>query len=668
MTKKGKTKGISRRTFLSTILAGTGIAATVAAWPKPSVSKKLIMAASPKKVLVLGFDGLDPNIAERLVKAGKLANFKAVMARGDYRPLATSIPPLSPVAWANFITGMNPGGHGIFDFVHRDPKTMIPYLSTSRSYPPKRTLRLGSWVIPLSAGQVTLLRQGKSFWQILDEHGIPTTIVRAPANFPPIKSEGRQLSGMGTPDLQGTYGIFSFFTDDPLAKYKVESGGDVFAVKVVDHQVRAKLLGSRNSFRAEALPSTVDFTVFIDAVNPVAKIVVQDKEFILNEKEWSPWLQIQFEMIPFLQRVKGMVRFYLKEVRPHFKLYASPVNIDPSAPALPISTPDTYAHELFEEIGPFYTQGMPHDTKALSNGILDEGEFLEQAKIVFDEQIRMFNYELSRFKAGLLFFYSDRVDQLAHMFWRTVDPKHPANDPAGKYANVIEQTYQDIDKVIGKALEGVDGQTTLIVMSDHGFAPFYRAFNLNTWLAKEGYIKLTDKSGPAEQEFFAAVNWEETRAYGLGLNGLYINLRGREGRGVVQPGAERDSLTNEIIGKLEALKDPKTEEQVVRTVYKAEEIYTGAARQDAPDLIIGYNQGYRVSWESVLGKLANRLFTDNVEVWSGDHAMAADLVPGVLLANKKINSRPPALYDLAPTILKEFGIAKGSNMVGSSLF
>src|SRR5574337_186749 len=273
-----------------------------------SRNEPLILA---KKVLVLGFDGLDPQILERLIKAGKLPNFKALMDSGDYRPLATSIPPLSPVAWANFITGMGPGGHGIFDFIHRDPQTMIPYLSTSRTEPASRTLRLGNWVIPLSAGKVTLLRHGKAFWQVLEEHGIPTTIVRAPSNFPPVKSKEHQLSGMGTPDLQGTYGMFSFFTDEPVTKYTVDSGGDVFPVQRVNHQVRAKLLGPRNSFRTDAPPSTVDFNVQIDLVNPVAKIAIQDQQFLVKEGEWTPWIQIQFDMIPYVTSVKGMVRFYL---------------------------------------------------------------------------------------------------------------------------------------------------------------------------------------------------------------------------------------------------------------------------------------------------------------------------------------------------------------------
>jgi predicted AlkP superfamily phosphohydrolase/phosphomutase len=671
MTDSKQSREISRRAFVSALVGGAGAAALAAA-PKPSQAKtasrtrRRATGATTKKVLILGFDGLDPRILERLVKAGRLPHFKALMASGDYRPLATSVPPLSPVAWANFITGMNPGGHGIYDFIHRDPQTMLPYLSTSKAEPPERTVQIGGWVVPLAPGRVTLLRGGRAFWQILEERGIPATVVRAPANFPPGESRERQLAGMGTPDLLGTYGLFSFFTDEPAGRYKIESGGDVFPVRVANHQVRAKLAGPRNTFRAGAPPTAAEFTVLIDPAHPVAKISVQDQQVILKVGEWTPWLRIQFEMIPLLQRVRGMVRFYLKEVRPHFKLYASPVNIDPSAPALPISTPDAYAPELCEAAGPFYTQGMPHDTKALSHGVLDDHEFLQQAALVFEEQNRIFDYELGRFDDGFLFLYTDRVDQLAHMFWRTMDPRHPAHDPRSAHARVIEETYRDMDTLVGKALKRLDRDTTLIVLSDHGFGPFYRAFNLNTWLREQGYVKPTGPSRSEGSGFFADVDWDGTRAYGLGLNGLYLNLSGRERNGVVQP-RERASLLREIAEKLLSTRDPATGERVVLKAYRADEVYSGPARHGAPDLVIGYQWGYRVSWESVLGKFSEALLADNTEKWSGDHA-TADLVPGVLLASKKIVSPRPALYDVAPTVLSEFAVSKGGGMVGSSLF
>jgi predicted AlkP superfamily phosphohydrolase/phosphomutase len=429
--------------------------------------------------------------------------------------------------------------------------------------------------------------------------------------------------------------------------------------------VQAQLFGPQNSFRQGSPTSAADFTVFVDPEHPVTKIRVQDRQILLQEGEWSDWVEVDFEVLPLLHSVSGICRFYLKQVRPHFQLYVTPVNINPASPALPITTPDHYAEELAEEIGPFYTQGIPEDTKALSEEVLTDEEFMQQANLVLAEELKMFEYELHRFKAGVLFFYIGRTDQLAHMFWRTMDPHHPAHDPTTHSQSVIEQAYRDVDNVLGKALETLDEQTTLIVLSDHGFAPFYRAFNLNTWLKNEGYASLTDD---AEGELLRNVNWARTRAYGVGFNGLSLNLRGRERRGVVRAGAERQKLLNEIAQKLLAVHDPKTGERVFLKVHKAEELYSGPYVKNAPDLILGYNKGYRASWETVLGKFPKELLRDNTEKWSGDHLMEAELVPGILLANKKITTERPALSDLAPTVLAEFGVAKQDGMIGNGLF
>ena len=324
---------------------------------------------------------------------------------------------------------------------------------------------------------------------------------------------------MGTPDLQGTYGLFSFFTDDPgFAMAGDTGGGEVFRVQRANHQVQAQLMGPRNTFRADAPLSGADFTVFIDPVNPVAKIAIQDHQLLLKQGEWSPWLKVRFDLVPYLQSVDGIVRFYLKETHPHLKLYATPVNIDPTNPALPISTPGHYAHDLCDEIGLFYTQGMAHDTKALSSGVLDDGEFLDQARLVFEEHERIFDRELDRFRHGFLFLYTDRVDQLAHMFWRTMDPASSLRPPVAVRGR-HRATYRDMDVLVGKALKRVDGRTTLLVMSDHGFAPFYRTFNLNSWLRQEGYLRLSERPAPAEAGPFGAVDWRATAPTGSGSTG-----------------------------------------------------------------------------------------------------------------------------------------------------
>jgi len=621
-------------------------------------------ASGEKKVIVIGFDGMDPKILSRLMEEGKLPNFKKLAEEGDFKELGTSMPPQSPVAWSDFITGMNPGGHGIFDFIHREPGTMFPYLSTSRAEPPEKTVTVGKWVIPLSSGKVSLLRRGKAFWEYLTDEGIKSTVFRVPANFPTVEDGARQLSGMGTPDMQGTYGTYSYYTDEKIDRGIKLSGGKAFRAKVRANRVAASLPGPPNTFLNDAPQSKVDFVVYIDPENPVAKIDIQGKEIILKEGEWSDWVKIDYEMVPYLQSASGIVRFYLKEIRPGFKLYVTPVNIDPSAPALPISSPEDYSEDIAEEIGLYYTQGIPEDSKALSENILADGEFLQQTDIVFGEETDMLELELGRFHSGLLFFYIGRVDQLSHMFWRTMDPKHPAYEPSSEMRAVIENAYVEMDAVLGRVLGVVDDNTTLIVLSDHGFAPFYRAFNLNSWLAREGYVTLTDDT---ESEFFQNVDWKGTKAYGVGFNGLYLNMKGREAGGIVTE-EERDALLGEITEKLLDVKDPKNGKQVITKIYRAEDIYSGPFLEDAPDLVIGYNSGYRASWETVLGSFPKEIMRDNKQKWSGDHLIEADLVPGILLSNKKIAAEHPTLRDLAPTILGEFGIGKQEGMTGSSVF
>lgn len=621
-------------------------------------------ASGEKKVIVIGFDGMDPKILSRLMQDGKLPNFKKLAEEGDFSELGTSVPPQSPVAWSDFITGMDAGGHGIFDFIHREPGTMFPYLSTSSAEPPGKTVTVGKWVIPLSSGKVSLLRRGKAFWEYLSDNGVKATVFRVPANFPTVEDSAKQLSGMGTPDIQGTYGTYSYYTDEKVDRGKKLTGGKIFRAKVRANRVAASLPGPVNTFLKNAPQSRVDFVVYIDPENPVAKIDVQGKEIILKEGEWSDWVKIDYEMVPYLQSASGIVRFYLKELRPGFKLYVTPVNIDPSDPALPISAPHDYSEEIAGEIGLYYTQGIPEDSKALSEDVLEDGEFIQQTDIVFGEEMDMLELELGRFHSGLLFFYIGRVDQLSHMFWRTMDPKHPAYESASGLRAVVENAYVEMDAVLGRVLGVVDENTTLIALSDHGFAPFYRAFNLNTWLAREGYVKLADD---AEGEFFQNVDWNGTYAYGVGFNGLYLNMKGREAGGIVEED-ERDALLGEISEKLLAIKDPGNGKQVITKVYRAEDIYSGPFLKDAPDLVIGYNSGYRASWETVLGSFPNEILRDNTQKWSGDHLIEADLVPGILLSNKKIAAERPTLRDLAPTILGEFGIEKQEGMTGNNIF
>jgi predicted AlkP superfamily phosphohydrolase/phosphomutase len=613
-------------------------------------------------VLILGLDGVDPGLLRRWMKEGKLPHLARLASGGSYAPLATSIPPESPVAWSNFATGLNPGGHGIFDFIHRDPANMALRLSTSVTQEGGPAIRLGHWRIPLTSGEVAASRRGAAFWEIAEQAGVPCTIVRIPANYPPSDCSARQLAGMGTPDMEGGYGSFSFYSDEPEGSYGRVSGGKVLHVTVVDNRVDARLLGPVNSLRTDSPQVGIDFRVFVDADNPVAEIEIQDHRILLRQGEWSDWTRLRFPLLPWIYDVSGICRFYLKEVRPDFKLYVSPINIDPADPALPISTPERYSRELAQVLGPFHTLGIPEDTKALSAGVFSPHEFLRQSTAVWEETLRLFEYELRRFREGLLLFYFGRADQLQHMFWRDLEAQTPARPDAG--VSVIEGVYRDLDGVVGQALAACDSRTTLIVLSDHGFGPFRRAFNLNNWLESNGFLRRRQQH---QEGYLQDVDWSGTRAYGLGFAGLYLNLQGRERWGATAP-VDAERLLDEITNRLLALRDPASGEAVVAAVHRSRSVYSGDSACRGPDLVIGYNRGFRAAWEGVLGMFSPEVLSDNSDAWSGDHLGEASLLPGVLLINRRIQVPDPTLLDLAPTILAQFQIRPGPGMKGRVLF
>jgi len=647
----------SRRALRKVAPALALLAAVAAASMTSACGGRRADAAPKKRVIVLGFDGMDYWLTKRLMAEGRMPNMARLAQTGGFAPLGTAIPPQSPVAWSDFITGLDAGGHGIFDFIHRDPDTMIPYLSTSRTEEPKRLLKLGRWQFPLDSGKVELLRRGTAFWQVLESRGIPATVIRMPANFPPSGSAHRELSGMGTPDILGSYGIYSFYTTRPFLYPPDPSGGNVYPVDIVDNVVRAKLYGPNNPFLQEREKVSLDFTVYADPVEPVAKIVVGDEERLLKVGEWSDWVPMEFPLIP-TQTLPAEARFFLKQLEPAFELYVSALNFDPLSPALPISTPPEYAEELARATGRYYTQGMPEDTKGLKTGVLSPAEFLDQARIAGREVILQWDYVLNQFDGGLLFYYFGNPDQVSHMMWRSLDPGHPAYDAEkdAPFADAIPSVYQELDAVVGRTIERMGPDTTLVVMSDHGFTSWRRSFHLNTWLMQNGFLAARDPNLRRDPGLYANVDWSRTKAYGLGLNGLYINLRGRERYGIVSASA-REALMEEIASKLLATTDPATGGPAVTKVYRRErDFHDGGALEIGPDLIVGYAKGTRGSDESALGELGREAISDNTKPWSGDHCMDHETVPGILVTNRPLKRPAPDLRSLAAALLAEFGI------------
>jgi predicted AlkP superfamily phosphohydrolase/phosphomutase len=361
------------------------------------------------------------------------------------------------------------------------------------------------------------------------------------------------------------------------------------------------------------------------------------------------------------------VRLYMKELHPYFKLYVSPINIDPFDASLPISNPPEFASELAEELGRFYTQGFPADTKALSNGVLSDEEYFQQARIVLDENLRSFEYQLRNFHEGLFFFYFSTLDQNQHMLWRNMDPTHPLfeENAPDEVKTAVKYFYTSLDDVVRQALEKADSNTTIFILSDHGFAPFKREFHLNTWLLENGYMALKEPEKRLEGEFFKNVDWEKTRAFGLGINGLYINVRDREKFGNVLK-SEAKLLKQELASKLAEVRDPLNNEAFITKAYDSQEIYRGNFKEMAPDLVLGFTSGYRTSDISVLGSFAKEVVSDRTDKWAGDHCIDPAVVPGVFMSNRDCSTDKKAIWDVAPTILKAFGIETPPEMEGRS--
>ncbi len=615
-------------------------------------------ASGGRRVIVLGFDGMDYGLTRRLMSEGKLPHLQRLAESGGFSALGTSIPPQSPVAWSEFITGMDAGGHGIYDFMHRDTLTMVPYLSTARTVDPGRVIKLGRWQLPLKGGKVELLRHGTPFWEVLEQHGVPTTVIRMPANFPPSGTAGRELSGMGTPDILGEYGMFSFFTTVPERITRDVTGGTVYPAELVDNVFRGMLVGPANPFLTEGDSVTTDFTVYVDGDRPVAKIVIGAQEVILQEGEWSEWLTVEYPLLPYVRSLRGICRFYLKQVRPEFELYVTPINLDPLDAAMPISTPSTFSAELARETGRFYTMGMPEETNALTAGVFNDEDFLRQSSLAAEENRRQYRHVLEHFEDGLLFYYFGNLDMVSHVMWRTMDRTHPAHDPIADapYRHVIEELYVEADEIIGETLQSLGDDETLIVMSDHGFAPWTRAFNLNTWLAENGYIAFENRSRQRGMGYFENVDWSRTQAYAIGFNSVYINVRGRERVGSV-PRQQRRIVLDEIVRGLLRFVDPKTGEPAITKVYRRDQVYQDRGHLEiGPDLIVGFARGVRSSDESALGTITREIISDNTGKWSGDHLMDHKAVPGVLLSSRPLRREVPSLKELAAAVLLEFGI------------
>jgi len=613
-----------------------------------------------KKVIVIGLDGFEPKLVEGLFARGELPNLARLRAQGGYARVRTTYPAQTPVAWSTFATGVNPGGHGIFDFIRRDPRTYLPDLSFNR-YEQKNAF------LPPKAIN---LRRGAAVWELLSQAGIPSVVLRFPCTYPPDNIRGRMLSGMGVPDLRGGLGTSTFFSSDHQATAQ-ESEQIVRVTASANNVIETYLLGPRDPKTNSE--SRFPVTIHVDSPRNAA-LLRSDGDpagLELREGEWSGWLKVKFKLGLF-RAVRGMMRFFLVRTAPVFELYASPINFDPDAPLFDISAPAGYAAELSKCLGAFYTTGMPEDHNGLNNGRFGEEAYLAQCELILRERQRMMRYELERFTEGFFFCLFDTPDRIQHMFWRFGSPSHSSGQQVSdsghpEFRHAVEEHYRACDAIVGEALTYADDQTLFIVCSDHGMNSFVRGFHINTWLYDQGLLALRRGITPGETEgdFLAHVDWERTKAYALGLSGIYLNLKGREERGIVAVD-EAHPLKTALAQALSGLGDPARGQIAIRSVLAREQVYSGPYAAEAPDLLVNFAEGYRVSWATALGGVPAGHFEDNRKKWSGDHLMDPALVPGVLLMNCPFRD-DAGLIDLAPTILTALGLKPTPVMEGGML-
>jgi predicted AlkP superfamily phosphohydrolase/phosphomutase len=606
-----------------------------------------------QRVVVLGLDGQDPELTDRFLGQGLLPNFARLRERGSYVRLETSYPAESPVAWSSFQTGCNPGRHRVFDFLVPNRKSHLPELCSAKVTHAARVLALGRYRLPLGRPSIDLGRKSQPFWKILGDHGIFSAILRVPITFPPEKFRGTLLSAMCVPDLKGSQGTFSYYTTD-RAEQELLTGGMRVPVQRANGAFHSWVSGPENTLVAGGGEMRIPFEVRPGADGAGAELRLGGKSHALRLREYTPWIELEFR--PALRfKVRGIARFYLKQLSPELKLYMTPVQVDPDRPALPISHPKSYATYLSKLHGRYATLGLAEDTWGLNERVLDERAFLDQVWLIHDERERMFFDALEKVRRGSVVCVFDVTDRLQHMFFRYLEPDHPAN--AGKdtteHRDAIRELYVRMDRLVGRVLDAIDDRTVLMVMSDHGFKPFRRGVNLNSWLHRHGYLSVKDQ--PTGAPWYQDVDWSRTRAYAVGLGGIYLNQRGREAQGTVEPG-QAAGLKDEIRERLRSLEDSARGCRAVAEVYDTARIYRGPYVKDAPDLFAGFRVGYRASWHCATGVIDGEIFEDNVKSWSGDHCMNPPDVPGIFFCSRKLGVKQVNIMDIAPTVLDLFGI------------
>ncbi len=682
-------------------------------------------ASDHPRVIVLGFDGADPDVCQRLMDEGRLPHLKRLAESGTFSGLGTTNPAESPVSWASFATSRGPGYHGIFDFLRRVPGSYLPEIALAsagtQEMLPSRALRVAiglgmglafalllailllvtrrsrrsAWTTGLVGGGLVavaatyailtwvpyelplpiLNRAGIPFWDRVAEQGLRVTAIDIPVTFPAQAADGVQLTtALGTPDLRQTWGNWSLYSSQSFETEFSETAGNLKHVIMNGTTGQSTVRGPRN-FLVEGNPEVELPIRFTKLDSERMKIEVGGRSLELKVGEWSDFVTLRFPMNPLVKLI-GTTRLKLLDLEPEWHVYFEPLNFHPGhlPPTVNISSPRAYASQLMDRYGLRETLGWSITTNALKDDAIDYQTFVEDLEFTLANRTKVVFGEMGRDDWDLFVAVFMFTDRMQHMMYRAIDPDHPNYSPElhEQFGDKIDWAYEEMDRIVGRAMdEHVDDNTVLMVISDHGFHSFRRGVNLNTWLVKNGFMSLKgmglqDEEGnyqrledflDPEGRFFQNVDWPRTKAYCLGLGSMYINLRGRERQGSVNP-SDYDQVRDEIRKGLMALEDPEHPGQsVVVNVFKREDIFEGPKLPTAPDLFVGFESGYRVSWQTAAGGIPPEVFEDNMNNWSGDHcSVSPDLTSGILFANRSWPSRHRSILDIGPTVMQALGL------------